>query len=79
MLGREYHSEMVLMVAERYAVTRDLDFAIQTLTNFFSQSPLNAISDSLQYAGYVGYPPQDIRLLQDLFTAVQVEFPGVSP
>lgn len=67
------------MVAEIYNSSLDLDFATNTLTILFMQSPGNVLDQAVRRAREKGYSPEDILSLQTLSGAYKAIFPGEFP
>ena len=79
MLSPGYRNELVLMVAEIYSSSLDLDWAIYALNTLFSSSPSLSISSTISYGVENGYTQTDMSYLQALAQAVSSRLPGVSP
>jgi hypothetical protein len=78
-LNTDYRTDIVLMTAEIYASSGDLNSASLTLGYLFPQTPVLSVSDALVYAQASGYTQPDLALLQNLYTVLQASQPGVSP
>ena len=78
MLSPGFRSELVLMVAEIYSTSLDLDTAINVLSALFS-SPSLSLESTISYGLENGYTQTDLSYLQALAEAVSSRLPGVSP
>ena len=75
-LRDDYRTDYVLMAAEVYRSSLDLDQAARQLAMLGSQPPAQIAAHALDYALGAGYPPADIALLQVLATDLQSWEPG---
>jgi hypothetical protein len=79
MLSSAYRADLVLMVAEIYASSSDLDSATFSLSALFLQPPSSIVADALDFATDNSYTQTDIAALQLLANAIYSRLPGVSP
>ena len=70
-LREDYRTDYVLMAAEIYRSSLDLDLAARQLAMLGSQPPPQIAAGALDYALGAGYPPADIALLQVLAPDLQ--------
>ena len=78
MMSEDYRTDMVLMTAEIFSNSGDLNIPLQTLKLLSTQSPSVTVSQAIEYARAVGYAENDITLLQVLGAALSSS-PGASP
>lgn len=78
-LSQDYRTDIVLMTAEIYLDTGNLQTAADTLTLLFSQVPALTSSEALSYARTSGYDLKDLTLLENLDGALQFLQGEVSP
>jgi hypothetical protein len=78
-LSADYQADYVLMVAEVYATSTDLEPVIRALALLSPQPPVITVAAALTYAQASGYSQTDIALLQNLTTAVLIYQPGGLP
>jgi hypothetical protein len=75
----DYRADFVLMTAEVYTASQDLEPAVRTLLLLSPQSPAATAAEALAYAQSSGYTQADITLLQNLASALQTLQPGAAP
>lgn len=74
-LRSDFRTDYVLMVAEAYHASPDVDRATRQLAIFGSDSPASLAAAALQSARQNGYAQADISLLQELTVALQAAQP----
>jgi hypothetical protein len=75
-LRLDYRTDYALMTAQVYHADRDLDAAARRLTVFGSDPPADIASQALTYAFQNNFPEADIKLLQELASALQTWQPA---
>lgn len=70
-LRADYKTDYVLMVAEIYQHDNDIGKAAERLSFLGDEDPQITVSNAIQLASQVGYPPPDLELLGDLYDALQ--------
>ncbi len=78
-LSADYRADYVLMAAEIYASSADLEPAARALSLLSPQPPAVTAAEALAYALASGYAPADIALLESLTSALQTYQPGGLP
>ena len=78
MMREDYRTDMVLMTAEIFSESGDLNIPLLTLKLVSSQTPSATVGQAIGYARTAGYAENDITLLQILAAALSSS-PGVSP
>jgi hypothetical protein len=78
-LSADYRTDYVLMNAEIYASTLEIEPAASALALLSSQSPVVTATQAVEYALGAGYSAADISLLQNLTIALQAWSPGATP
>jgi hypothetical protein len=66
----DYRTDYVLMVAEAYRSTHDVEFADQQLAIFRGQAPAETAAAAAQQARLAPYAPDDLAALDDLARAI---------
>ena len=79
MLSSEYRTDLVLMVAEIYTSSYDLDAAYDSLAALFEQAPASLVAEAVGFATQNGYTQTNITALQVLANAIYSRLPGVAP
>lgn len=79
MLSADYRADIVLMTAEIYSASTNLEPLARSLELLFSQPSAITGAEALAFAQASGYAQADIALLQKLTTALQAWQLGVSP
>lgn len=74
-LQEEYHADIVLMVAEIFAAEKDIERARQRMTVFGFHSHMELVTNALNYAKAHDLSDQDIELLTNLFTHLDLSTP----
>lgn len=69
----DYKTDLVLMVAESFANHPDSEQALDQLKEIDPGDPLTLIGASLSYAKEIGYPPADLKLIENLLTNIDLE------
>lgn len=70
-LRGDYKTDYVLMVAEIYQQDNDLAKAAERLAFLGDDDPQITVTNAIQLASQVGYPPPDLELLGRLNNALQ--------
>lgn len=70
-LRSDYQTDYVLMVAEVYNSSKDLDQALRQLALLGSDPPDQILLHSMAYAVQLGYSASDQALILDLATSIQ--------
>lgn len=78
-LRADYRADYVLMVAEAYHTQKDAGLAARRLAIFGSQPPAQIVNQALQTGRESGYAPNDLILLEELFSAMQAHQPESAP
>jgi hypothetical protein len=78
-LSADYRTDFVLMTAEVYAASPDLESAVRALAFISSLSPSDTVSEALAYAQAAQFAQADVALLQTLASALKSWQPGGSP
>lgn len=74
-LRSDYKTDYVLMVAEIYQSDANTEQASARLSLISAQPPVEVAADGLQTARSLGYSPADLRLIENLSQALQIETP----
>ncbi len=69
-LRQDYKTDFVLMVAEAWQGTGDIDMARHYLA-LLGGDPRAQVEQALQYAAQVGYGPADLHRMRSLLQALQ--------
>jgi hypothetical protein len=75
-LRYDYQTDYVLMVAEIFNTSQDVDLASRQLARLASDPPVDIVLRSLAYADQMGYAQADLALLQNLVTTLQTWQPN---
>jgi hypothetical protein len=78
MMSEDYRTDMVLMTAEIFSNSGDLNIPLHTLKLLSTQTPSVTVGQAIEYARGAGYAENDITLLQILGAALSSS-PGGSP
>jgi hypothetical protein len=78
-LRADYRADYVLMIAEAYHTEKDAELAARRLAVFGSQPPADIVNQALQTGRETGYAPNDLILLEELFSAMQAYQPVSAP
>jgi hypothetical protein len=80
-LRSDYKADYVLMVAETYNATANLEQALQDLEQISPGEPLKAVQSALVTAQALGYLDSDLQMMAQLETALKSVNPavGVTP
>lgn len=76
-LRYDYRTDYVLMIAEIFDSSKDADQAVKQLAQLSSDPPVEIVIQSLAYGTQIGYAPEDLILIQNLATALQIWQPGL--
>lgn len=76
LLMEDYRTDYVLMVAETFNSGQDLGVAIDRLGYLESPAPVQAVVEAVDFAGRVGYHPDDLLQMRNLLSALQVGTQG---
>ena len=69
-LRQDYKTDFVLMVAEAWEATGDLDMARRYLA-LLGGKPEDQVAQALTYAQQVGYAPRDLHRMRSLLQALR--------
>ncbi|MHC1782715.1 MAG: hypothetical protein AB9891_08150 [Anaerolineaceae bacterium] len=72
-LRSDYRTDLILMVAEVYAIEKDSDRASARLSIFQNHEPLRLVQEAILTAGQLGYAANDLDLLANLAGGLQTE------
>lgn len=72
-LRADYQTDLVLMVAEFFQSNPDSLLALNELSKISPQDPLTLVGTSLMYAGEIGYPQEDLLLIENLLIHIDPE------
>ncbi len=76
----DFQADYALMIAEVFQRDQDIDLAGQRMAALGSRPPAEIAAQALSFARENGYSPDDVLLLQNLVTALQVSQPvGTQP
>ena len=70
-LRADFRADYVLMVAEAYQGERNPDLAARRLAILGNEPPGQITATTLEYARKSSFSPDELALLQNLFTAMQ--------
>jgi hypothetical protein len=70
-LRADYRADYILMIAEAYHADNDTGLAARRLAIIGSQTSADIVKQALQTGREAGYAPNDLILLEELFTAMQ--------
>lgn len=73
----DYRADYVLMVAEAYSFEEDPGLAVRRLGLLGAMAPVEMINEALIFALNLGYPAQDLALLQELRDALATWSPAL--
>ena len=68
----DYRTDYVLMVAEIFGSNQDADQAVRQLALLGSEPPVEIVIQSLAYGTQLGYASEDLVLIQNLATSLQI-------
>jgi len=75
-LHADYRTDYVLMTAEAYALSGDVETAVRQLSALGSEPAAGLVLGSLGYAESLGYSQADLASLQNLAAALQAWNPA---
>lgn len=70
MLRVDYKTDLVLMMAEHFQNNPDTLLVLEQLTRVSYEDPLSLIGTSLAYARQIGYPAEDLLLIENLLSGI---------
>ena len=72
-LRADFKTDLVLMVAEGFQTEPDSMQALEQLDKLDESDPITLLGNSIQYAQAIGYPEEDLKLMQDLLNSMDAE------
>lgn len=72
-LRADFKTDLVLMVAEEFQTAPDSMQALTQLDKLDESDPITLLGNSIQYAQAIGYPEEDLKLMQDLLNSMDAE------
>ena len=72
-LRADFKTDLVLMVAEEFQNDPDSMQALTQLDKLDESDPITLLGNSIQYAQAIGYPEEDLKLMQDLLNSMDAE------
>lgn len=72
-LRTDFKTDLVLMVAENFQSEANAMEALTQLDKLDSGDPITLLGKSIQYAKSIGYPEEDLKLMQDLLNGIDAE------
>jgi hypothetical protein len=72
-LRADFKTDLVLMVAEEFQTFPDSMQALTQLDKLDESDPITLLGNSIQYAQEIGYPEEDLKLMQDLLNSMDAE------
>jgi len=72
-LRADFKTDLVLMVAEGFHTEPDSMQALTQLDKLDESDPITLLGNSIQYAQAIGYPEEDLKLMQDLLNSMDAE------
>jgi len=76
LLGDDYKTDYVLMVAEAYSVEGDLEMAVRRLALLGDKNPAESVRAAVLFAEGIGYYDFDIGTMRTLAADLQLWNPG---
>ena len=76
-LRYDYRTDYVLMIAEIFDSNQDADQAVRQLAQLSSDPPVEIVIQSLAYGSQLGYASEDLVLIQNLATSLQIWQPNL--
>ncbi|GAB4474788.1 MAG: hypothetical protein Kow0088_11010 [Anaerolineales bacterium] len=73
----DYQSDVVLMIAEAYAVDQNLAAAIERLSFLKHSQPAEVIQQAVNFGERFGYSDSDLQKMRSLLTAIETLTPLV--
>ena len=72
-LRTDFKTDLVLMVAEEFQTEPDSMQALTQLDRLDESDPITLLGNSIQYAQGIGYPEEDLKLMQNLLNSIDAE------
>ncbi|HPR35740.1 MAG TPA: hypothetical protein PKY64_08715 [Anaerolineaceae bacterium] len=72
-LRTDFKTDLVLMVAEEFQTEPDSMQALTQLDRLDESDPITLLGNSIQYAQGIGYPEEDLTLMQNLLNSIDAE------
>ena len=72
-LRADFKTDLVLMVAEEFQAEPDSMQALTQLDRLDESDPITLLGNSIQYAQGIGYPEEDLTLMQNLLNSIDAE------
>ena len=72
-LRTDFKTDLVLMVAEEFQAEPDSMQALTQLDRLDESDPITLLGNSIQYAQGIGYPEEDLKLMQNLLNSIDAE------
>ncbi len=72
-LRTDFKTDLVLMVAEEFQAEPDSMQALTQLDRLDESDPITLLGNSIQYAQGIGYPEEDLTLMQNLLNSIDAE------
>lgn len=72
-LRTDFKTDLVLMVAEEFQIEPDSMQALTQLDRLDESDPITLLGNSIQYAQGIGYPEEDLKLMQNLLNSIDAE------
>ena len=72
-LRADFKTDMVLMVAEDFQTEPNAMQALERLDKLDEGDPITLLGNSIQYAQGIGFPEEDLKLMQDLLNSIDAE------
>lgn len=71
-LRADYKTDLVLMIAENFALEQDKLAALERLSTVDGSDPLTLLVNSIRYGEGIGLPVEDIGRIRHLFNALDM-------
>lgn len=72
-LRADFKTDLVLMVAEDFQTEPNPMQALGQLDRLDEGDPITLLGNSIQYAQAIGYPAEDLKMMQDLLNSIDAE------
>ncbi len=72
-LRADFKTDLVLMVAEDFQTRPDSMQALTQLDKLDEGDPITLLGNCIQYAQGIGYPEEDLKLMQNLLNSIDAE------